>query len=291
MEWCFDQVLNILVDYEMKNLSPFDVVVFLVIARHSWGHIDMLKPIERNDIQSKANMSERSIFKSLSSLQEKGMIKIHSGGGRGKKTVYAINLDYFDKIIQRELNIETKKTLHHIQCITNTVYKGAVHASELPLELGQGSEQKPISTPAALPSASPPAVVLKKNNRKKRSKEETEMKDEIWLMFEDALGAKITGKSAALEAKSIWELIDMMNNGNGWKSDIKEMVSRFISYIKDPPEGFEYLRKCLPLPHILVSPRTWLKMTIKPPEEKKLPTLEETEKYMNDLIEEGFIHK
>ena len=277
MRFAYDQITYLFIENDMGKLPMCCHSVFFKIAYHSFGHMDETKLVTKKMICDGIGINERTVREALKTLEEKSIIIIGHGGGRGKRNGYKINMEYFSRNnLPGKINLENK---------------GTVHGFQKPLELGQGSEQKPISTPAALPSASPPAVVLKKNNRKKRSKEETEMKDEIWLMFEDALGAKITGKSAALEAKSIWELIDMMNNGNGWKSDIKEMVSRFISYIKDPPEGFEYLRKCLPLPHILVSPRTWLKMTIKPPEEKKLPTLEETEKYMNDLIEEGFIHK
>jgi hypothetical protein len=126
------------------------------------------------------------------------------------------------------------------------------------------------------PTASPDEPAKQKVEKPKRPDEERSAHAELWSVFETALGCKIAGKDATLEAKSIWELIDRKKDGNGGLTELKEIVKKFIEFTKEPPDGLEYLGKCLPLPHILNSTRTWLNVTAKEVHVDRLPTKEET---------------
>lgn len=265
MKTTFEYVMYKFAFEEMGKLSVYCHSIFLKIACHSFGHFTESAPITKENILKDIGFSDRAGRDAINTLQENGYIIISRGGGRGKKTSYEINLARYAMINK-----------HGAQ---RGSLEGTVHGFEKHLELGQPADNKPHET--ATPPPDKPAG-QGKSKKHKRSDEEHEVFDDIWKTFETAIGKKMTGKAAALEAKEIWYLIDTMNNGNGWKSDIKEMVSRFIRYQKDPPEGMEYLSKCPPLPHILTSARTWLRMTTDIPDDKpKAATLEET----MDLVE------
>jgi hypothetical protein len=130
-----------------------------------------------------------------------------------------------------------------------------------------------------------PSVKASKLSKPKRSDEERAAHAEIWATFEKALGCKIAGKDAALEAKSIWELIDRKRDGNGGLAELKEIVYKFIEMRKSPPDGLEYLGKHPPLPHILNSTRTWLNVTTKEIVADRTPTKEETAEYVKSIRE------
>jgi hypothetical protein len=190
-----------------------------------------------------------------------------AGGGRGHKSGYVINMAYYSRNIKPG--------------IANLENKGAFNGFREPLLLESGIEQNAPVSPDK------PAKLTKKKSSK-RSEEEKAAHAEIWEAFEKHLGCKLTGRDAALEAKSIWELIDRVNNGNGWRKELMETVRRFLEYTKTPPKGMDYLKNCQPLPHILNSTRTWLRMMMKPVKEKAV-TIDDVNADIGRLRKAGVI--
>jgi DNA-binding Lrp family transcriptional regulator len=261
-------IQNEFIDEHLKHIEGAAVKVFLYVARYTYGDMDETRPVKKMEIAEKIGLSEKSVYNALKELTDRQLVVVVRNKGRGACNGYRIN--------------NARQILPGKNYPVN---KGALHGSEEPLLFESPAPEQPTS--AATPPPDKPARVVKKQPNK-RTEEEHEVHDELWNLFERALGVKITGKSAPLEAKSIWELIDYMNNGNGWRKEIKAVVERFIEYCKNPPEGFEYLAKCLPLPHILISPRTWMKFSV-PVEETSEPTIEDTRAYVAALRESGVI--
>jgi len=273
MDLTFSQVTYLYIDNEMRTLDPYCHSIFFKIARHSFGHYKNAKPITKEIIFDGIGFHDRAARDAINALEKRGLIKVERGGGRGRKTEYGINLAYY-------ATFDKPGAKSH-------AFEGAFSTSDLPLLMSGPEPEKPTGAVTPSPDAEPPAKQVRKQSRK-RSDEEQEAFDDTWKAFESAIGCKLTGKDAALEAKSIWEIIDRVNNGNGWRNDLKEIVERFLKTVKNPPHEFEYLRKCVPLPHLLNSSRTWLRFMARPAGEKT-PTIDDTKAFFAELKKKGVI--
>jgi hypothetical protein len=260
------------VDNIMPNLSLTGVKIFLVIARLTTGFAgETRKYIPLDEIMNRVKLSIDAVKPAMKELEEKCIILIEHRRGRGNANGYTINY-------QIE-NLQNKRGV-----INNGFKKGglepSIHGFGNDLFLESPAPEQPR---AAMPPPDKPAKL--KPVKHKRSDEELTAFKELWDVFEKAIGCKIAGKDAAMEAKSIWELIDRKRDGNGGLAELKEIVCKFIEMRKNPPDGLEYLGKLLPLPHILNSTRTWLNVTTQEVVTDRTPTKEETAEYVKSIRE------
>jgi len=249
----------------MKRLPMACSLIYVVLCSHSCGHIESVEAMTTKDILGYLKISRKTMTDAMKTLEAEGLIKIYEGGGRGKQNGYVVCME--------------KQTRQNIPSNKNLVNFGTIHgfSNDLFLASPPCPEEK-TATP------SPTAKVLKPS-KPKRSDEEWTVFHDLWAVFEKSIGCKIAGKDAAMEAKSIWELIDRKRDGNGGLVELKEIVCKFIEMRKNPPDGLEYLGKLLPLPHILNSTRTWLNVTTKEITADRTPTKEETAEYVKGIRE------
>lgn len=252
----------------MGKLTPTCDRIFLIICFNAWGHYAKNPgPMKMGDIIEVAGLSKPTVIKAIKELEDHALIKVVRVRGRGKINSYDVD---FETLIKGKDSLRKDSLGKEIETIHG-------FSDDLFLTSPPCPEEK-TATP------SPTAKVLKLS-KPKRSEEEWAAFHDLWAVFEKAIGCKISGKDAALEAKSIWELIDRKRDGNGRLSELKEIVCKFIEMHKSPPDGLEYLGKLLPLPHILNSTRTWLNVTTKEIAVDRTPTKEETAEYVKSIRE------
>lgn len=261
----FDAVCYYYTDNDMKRLPPACAVMFLAIARHTFGHIKKVRSISTKDIMEKVNLTPKTARKAAGILVEEGIIEPYSSsGGRGRQNEYIIREDYYT----RE-KIPSKKNLVKI---------GAVSSSEIGISLEEGNQ-----TPSVLPSASPrPRKVNKKTPA------EIAVKNRLWSQFETRYGHPFTNGTSAVQAKSIWELIERaqgeiefqkkrgIERGN-WEEYLDVVIAKFFEIHDTKPKDMECVWSHPPLPNLLNSAKIWPMVVMKLPKVVKEAPLTEAQ--------------
>lgn len=225
----YTQVPNEVFDVLMKELSPNEFKILMVIVRKTIGfhkqtdRIPFSQFMEATGIKNRTTLSEN-----LKKLKEKEIIF----GTESVPCRYGLNADWYGN-----------RTKTGTEIVPETSETG----TEIVL-----SKESNINKKENI--VAPPLVLVKQ----KRSEEEKTAFDATWKAFEKD-GQKLSG---ALQAKSIWEMIDRVRDRSDWPHYLERIVNKFFDILSKRPKGMECISSQPRLPHILAGPKIWARVEL-----------------------------